>query len=255
MEAQEQERSREVWRGLKRLAQALEDAERKGLRAAVVGGVGIFMHYGSGFTPLRENGTVRDLDVIILEDPVNLTPALEAVAQEMGIPASFTSAKQAQPEGERGASFFQIAREITKAQGGEEGAYSFSFRDVQVKIPPEVFALEHKKLVFGGEEISFPTFPALTILHLYITRTGSLKPKDLSKLRNYARFLRKTGAYQKPDCGHDLYRGFHEFAHKVNQHYPAYRTAMRFYHCLDQVFGGMLTQKVIPQWLFKLLTR
>ncbi len=245
-------REREAWRGFVRLAHSIETAERHGLRAAVVGGVAIFMHAGAPFSPLRENGTVRDLDVLVLSDPAHLTPSLETLAKETGIPASFTSVK---PHGAAGKTPLQIVREITKEEHGGAEKYFLSFRGVQVPIPPETLTVEHKNLAFSGETVVFPTFPALTILHLYLTRTGSLKPKDLAKLRRYARFLRQEGAYQNKDCGHARYRCFHAFAREVNARYPGYRTAMRAFHHLDAACSGLLAQKAVPRWLFRILTR
>ncbi len=230
---QREQRAREVWEHEKQLFALLDEEERDHhLQWVVVGGVALFAAVGIPYQPLRRDGTVRDIDVIVLADPEHRMSFVSEHASRAGVPLEVSFAKPITSPPSRRSLVSEILYD-------REGRWFLRFRDIVVPVSAEVFAVDRKPLVYAGERVLLPTFPFQTIVHLYLTRTAVLKQKDRDKLRKALRsFEAKEGTYR--GC-HPFYRPFHALARKVRVRYPGYVLLAESYHCIDAQLGGRMT--------------
>jgi hypothetical protein len=250
----EQGREEKLFENMQFLIEMLNTEEQNGLRYAVVGGVAMAAYREQQeYQPLRENKTARDVDIYILDDPQNRMPEIERMLAErhstqkgMMPPVSFNAVKE-----EDYASRTQLLGSLKKNGDG----HSIVFRDVEKVLPNDIMALCEREVKFRGQSAAIKTFNAGVLLHLYITRIGSLKSKDRGKV---TQFLRETPSLRaaggKDPEEHRKYRVFHEFAREVREKYPVYASAIRLYSIVDdKFFGSLLSHRIIPEKLLQML--
>lgn len=236
---------------LKLVINRLNEEESNGLKYSVVGGIALTAWSQQEYSPLRENKTFRDLDVIILDDPRNKLPSIENAiekqrkSKEFLLPVDFNKTK---PEEHRSKIQF-----LTHFKKGAAGHY-LVFRNIEKQIPPELLERHQVNLKIGNETVNFKTFEPGTLLHLYIQRVGNLKLKDRNKI---IKFLRENAALRKmiiTPGEHKKYRVFHELAKELRKKYPIYNTAVKTYNLVDHVFfKSLISHKFIPKKLFRML--
>ena len=250
----EQERELKLFENMRFLMNILNAEEVNGLRYAVVGGVAMAAYREhQEYQPLRENRTARDVDIYILDDPEQRLPEIEKILADRGKtqgdampPVSFNEVKA-----EDYASRTQLLGSLKKSGDG----YSMVFRDVEKLLPDDIMTLSDQTIKFRDQSVDIKTFNAGVLLHMYITRIGSLKSKDREKV---TKFLRETPSLRaaggKDPEEHRKYRVFHEFAREVRERYPIYAASIRAYSIIDdKFFGSLISHKVIPEKLLQML--
>ena len=125
-------------------------------------------------------------------------------------------------------SFLRILRSIERNRKG----YFLIYGQIRAEIPDKL--MEVNIVQYRG--VSFKTFFPETLLHLYITRGGCLKPKDLAKVRSLARYIQ---FHPTPGLTHKDFRVFHKFATDMRYDYPFQTGLYRFLNLLDYLGGGM----------------
>src|SRR3989344_4882144 len=95
-------------------------------------------------------------------------------------------------------------------------------------------------LPFRGTTIK--TIPPETLLHLYITRRGCLRPKDISKVRGLARHCKH---YPTEGLGHSDFEVFHRFAARMRSDYPWQISLYRILTQIDHLCGGKISKNYL----------
>ncbi len=235
------EREAAIREGFEHAMTVLEEyREKYGTEYAVVGGCALKAHMGEEIALVRSDGTVRDIDVIILHDPQgrgqDLVETLRAI-DHADIGVTLPQAKDSHTEGH------QIFRQIVC---DDQGRYYLVFRDIRMEVDDTVMKTERIKVDLAGmqEHYDLRTFSPGTLLHLYLTRIGMLKPKDISKIRHFARTMKRAGQLPLgPD--HAPYRTFHTFAHEMRTRYKLHNVAVKAFLFLDQVCHGALNHAAV----------
>ncbi len=70
-------RERVAWQGMRVVIDSLEHYKALGFEYRVVGGTALGAFTNNGYSPVRTNGTVRDIDIIVMSDPEKVLPALK----------------------------------------------------------------------------------------------------------------------------------------------------------------------------------
>ncbi len=240
------EREKKAINSLRFVVDRLNEGERRGLKYAIVGGVALFAWMNDEeYKPLRENNTMRDLDVIILDDPQNIIPEIEkeieGKKQELPLPVEFNICKA-----ENYQSNIQLRAHFKKNQDG----YSLVFRDIEEKIPPELMEREKRALNVSGEVLSMETFKPEVLLHLYLKRVAGLSNMDRSKITSFLKERRSIVGTEKEHQEHKKYKIFHQFANEMRERYPLYTRTIRTYYLIDHVlFNSLLSHKIIPRMI------
>lgn len=241
----------EIQRGFIFAIETLEKFKARGMDYRVVGGTAIDAAIDSSYKALRPNGTLRDIDVVIMDDPNNVVPELKtSLAQEAASSANLPPVELTVVREAEETSKLQLLGVFKKsAQGG----YALSFRDIEMKLPDELLRRERMTVRLGESDYQFDSFAPGTLFHLYLNRTGSLKHKDIEKIEGFARNLSRQDKFSFSE-DHAKYRLFHEFAEEIRARYPAYTRMMRTYNLLDEVFfKGLMSQKLIPRRLWDII--
>jgi len=243
------EKERLAHEGMRIAIEALEAAKSRGLDYRIVGGVALSACMGGVYLPLRPNGTIRDVDVIIMNDPDGALSQLKehlAARARSGImvpPLEFNMVRD-----ENDVRAFQLLGTLKKL--GSNG-YALSFREVCMPIPDELLRTERGHFLHAGEKYSFDTFPPATILHLYMKRTASLKHKDVAKVVEFAKSLSRSGQFSFKD-EHGPYKVFHDFADAVRERYPLYAGLIQSYNAIDNaLFGGLISHRLVPRKIWE----
>jgi len=194
---------------------------------------------GKNYEPIRPNGSYRDLDLIILDGPRQVSEEIEKEVEtsKIKLPVSFSHVLEIDESPKTDLEIF------TSLRKNEVGGYSLVFKDVEMPLPDEVMQTQEAELKFGnGESITLETLSPNTIAHLYLTRVRSLKNKDLKKIREFIMTCGRMGLISKND--HDNYKVFHDFAETVNKKYPHYAKFIRAYNAIDHWLGGNVSSKM-----------
>jgi len=105
-------------------------------------------------------------------------------------------------------------------------------------MPPQV--VEAKTLYYN--KVKFKTVPSETILHFYITRGGYLKPKDIAKVRELAKYIRY---HPIPGLRHKDYEAFYDFSRRIREEFPIKTGFYKYGTILDYMLGGSITRNRI----------
>ena len=98
-----------------------------------------------------------------------------------------------------------------------------------------------EKVIIDVGGIGVETLPAETILHLYLTRGGVLKPKDPPKLKKFARYISEQHKNGK-GLPHSLLQPFHDFADKIVKIHPLNVGLYRLVCTVDKKTGGAISK-------------
>jgi len=119
--------------------------------------------------------------------------------------------------------------------GKDNNGYCVNYNDLREPINEKV--MQPVQLPFA--ETTITTIPPETLLHLYIARGGSLKPKDMPKLRKLARFCAN---HPTKGLVHSDFEVFHRFAARMRSDYPWQTSLYRFLAQVDYVSGGKISK-------------
>ncbi len=240
------ELERKLFNATQRIFKELAEEEKRGLSYAVVGGIALMAFCGEKYSPIRQNGTARDVDIIALDDPRNVIPVIrKRLLNEPFLSVDIDIAKQKKYQ-----SLIQLLNHIKKGENG----YTMVFRDIKKDLPPETMKIEELEVTTDFGPLRFKTFSPNTILHLYICRVGAIKLKDVDKIRALARKIRKNQNNKSVKTTHDKYVAFHEFASEIREKYPVYQSFIQLYNWVDKtIFNSFISHKFIPRWLFRKL--
>jgi len=134
----------------------------------------------------------------------------------------------------------QLAHPITLPKllvniGRDNNGYCVNYNDLREPINEKV--MQPVQLPFA--ETTITTIPPETLLHLYIARGGSLKPKDMPKLRKLAGFCAN---HPTKGLVHSDFEVFHRFAARMRSDYPWQTSLYRFLAQVDYVSGGKISK-------------
>ncbi len=217
------------------LSKIIGRLEETGLDYRVVGGVALRATLGEPLQTRRENGSIPDLDVLVLS-PVDrikrekIRDDLLTMARGIGV-CPRPNLEFARSVGEEFYPFLEI---VSGLKFGKEGEIYLVYGSVEEEIPSETFAPVF--LSYGG--ISFLSLPAKTLFYRYLVRACLLKPKDFAKLNRFMDWIRKNPEGQPADY---LYKPYISFAVRVNQKYPGRVRLFSFYATVDNYLQGKLS--------------
>jgi len=198
---------------------------------SLVGGLAMKAIIGEKVNARRENGTIYDFDAVALgPDKEAINDAMEELERakkgkkmfpEIGIePINFSDSPiPAKP--------FALLSSMRKNPRGE---YFFTYRDIEVAVPPETMRLE--TILLNG--IEFPCFPPKTILYRYLVRGGMMKEKDDGKLIKLTDFI---VAHEHDQLDDSLYAPYLEFAEQIRNRYPLPINVFDLFWKLDHLIG------------------
>lgn len=240
---------RRVLAELATLVQGLENARSRGMRYAIVGGVAVAASLGQEYEVFRPNGTVRDVDIMIIDDPHQEASKMKEIYQETFTESHVLPVHMNLIKSEDYASPLQFLSHLKKV--GNE--YALVFRSITQRIPQDLMETRTVLLETRLGTINIQTFDPGVLYHLYLQRVGMLKHKDVSKIRAMIRDFAKRDLMPLGE-DHQKYRTFHTFAHAIRDTYPAYTSAMKLYNYLDHVLSdSLLTHSIIPRKLYQWL--
>ena len=238
-------KEREYHCGLEFLFQELAMAEEEGLRYVVVGGVALAAWSGEIYKPVRSNGSLRDVDVLVIDDPKNCVEEIEKRLRLSGLKFNVDFSHVKPKEYRSRVSLFpQLKR--------TEMGHSFVFRSVEVPLSAKALKHHWVSLTTSIGTIPIRTFHPHVLLHRYLIRLGALKAKDIEKVRAFARHMKSVGLISFSD--HADYREYHEFARRVKERYPWYMMCLRVYNYVDhKFFNSLLSHRLIPHSILRYL--
>lgn len=227
----------------------------------LVGGTALNFYLGKVPSPYRSNGTVRDLDIIVLnEKPDEVKEMNKFFRKEMiefnktydKTPVypqvDFTPVKNKDYlKKSKKNPIPQIMTHILR----DGSRFFLQFRDILEEINPQVLEPYWLEIKTGKETFKAKSVNPQTLLHLYLSRLGYIKPKDVEKLKNFLRELKKKNIEEGEN--HNLYLPFHRFARRVRKKYKITTKALQFYTLIDhKLFNSALTHKIIPDKILKI---
>jgi len=236
----------------KSLFNYLDEAQKEGLVYTVVGGVSLYAYTNTEYEPIRTNGTSRDIDIIVFEDPTDYVKKFkeDSVKQNKEnqdvLRVDFNYVKDEQYH-----SSTQLLSHLKRNNDG----YALVFRDIEMKISENLLTPCRASLNIDGEkDVSFSTLEPGTLLHLYLQRMGSLKIKDKKKLQNFLRECDSLRFSATNAEEHKKYTVFHDFAREIREQYPYYSFAIKTYSTIDYtIFNSLFSNKIIPKRIFQML--
>ena len=229
----------------------------------LVGGVALNFYLDKIPDPYRPNGSVRDLDIVILNYQPEKVKEMEAFFEKKK--AEFNRAHPKMPiypkvnlhtiikekqylEKQKSRIIPQLVPHILR----DGSRFFLQFRDILEEISPRIlepYFLEIKTKE-GGLQVR--SFNPQTLLHLYLNRTGYIKPKDVEKLKRFLREIRKMDIPELKE--HNLYLPFHRFVKKMREKYKITTKLWQFYTLIDyKLFNSALTHKLIPDKIQRML--
>lgn len=204
------------------------------LEYVIVGGFALAAWTGDMITQFRNNGTRRDIDVVVLNDPNGSIDKIKK--KNFGVPVSFNDVK---PQEYR--QHLQLLSHLKHHSTG----YVLVFRGIEYALEPEVMRIHMRAVETWEGKIDIPTLNPATLGHLYIYRTGTTKEKDKVKIRE---FLRTTTPAS--EISHEPYKVFHKFAGAIRRRYWIYSLLMHLYNRIDhRCYDSQVSHRFIPEWL------
>jgi len=206
------------------------------VQAAFVGGVALRAVQGQEPTPTRSNGTTTDLDIVAIgPNPTKIESAQKDVAQYKKHfsdcpPVSLESVKFS----DKPSQHYPLFEMLSGIRQDSNGRFFLTFRSVEQEIDPLTMSLMTRN--YGEAKIE--TFPQETILHRYSVRMGYLKPKDISKVEEFRKYIEHNGG---DHVDPKLYLPYVEFCQRVQEEHPHIISLTKFYWDLDQKIGGKIS--------------
>ncbi len=250
-EAVSSERDARIQEAAKKIFDRLNEEEKRGLRYAVVGGVGLTAWTGEEYTSIRPDGSKRDLDLLFFSDPHGIAAAIQTELRDGAFgpsadtpPISIDTVWDSQGNILR-RSFLRRLRTL-------DGGVALEYRDVQQKIRPETLEPIHTTIRGKSGSIDICTLRPMTLTFLYLTRAiGGLKSKDKKKISEYMQFLHKTLGPEEFKREALQYQEFYDFSRQIAAKYPLLTNIGRSLSWIDfKLLGGILSNGTLvpPSW-------
>lgn len=243
--------------------------DESGLDWRIVGGLAIDSLSNKETSIRRINGTLRDIDVMSLNNlPKEQLASLnnyfkgrEKIENQKGKAAavypevSLGGVAKTEDYSKDSKKIIKIPQLMPHLLLKSEGTF-LKFRDIEEKLDPRILEKFDTKIRIGGQEVDIKTFPPQTILHLYLQRTGYIKPKDMDKIKVFARQIKKNYRDDNKSFPHELYLPFHKFTKRMREKYKILTRAWECYTFIDdKYFNSSLSHKLIPQELLDFLLK
>lgn len=243
------------------LEEIFSELEKSKLNWRLVGGLALESLSGQSVKPRRVNGTIRDVDVMFLDDnPEEIERLRQFFTARQRIFNSDKSKMAVFPDinfGPTKTKEYLEERKIIKLPQiiphllSTAGDYYLHYREVDEKLDPIVLQSHDLLVNAGDQQLKVKTFPAETIIHLYLNRVGSLKPKDISKIKEFLRFNKEV---DRSKLDHELYLPFHRFAKRIREKYRITTKALQIYNYIDhKFFHSVFSHKIFPKKLLEFL--
>lgn len=224
----------------------------------LVGGTALSFCLNKIPNPRRCDNSIRDLDIIILDNQPEAVEEtkkfFEFFRKEMegfnkthpNAPVypevNFSQVKTKEYLKESDKSFFQLMPHILR----DDSRFFLQFRDVLEEVDSRVFDPYFLKVNTEKGALCAPSFSPETLVHLYLTRIGFIKPKDLDKLKKFLRKIKQTNIPETKD--HQLYLPYHRLAKRIRKRYKVMSKLWQLYTFIDyKLFNSALTHKLIPE--------
>jgi len=210
----------------------------------VVGGLALSATVGEDIKFVRSNGSIRDIDLIVFSYEINM---LNQMKHEI---------EQKKKEGFRipyiEFNFIRESKDSSQLQligmfkRRTDGKLVLSFRSVELEVPEIVITPVKYKFKNANKEVEFTSFSVMTILHLYLKRSASLKEKDYDKIKEAAEKVSENAkvSFLRE---HEPYKVFHQFVKEVKSKHPFHAKVLQFYNYVDGIFLGGISHKLIPK--------
>lgn len=219
----------------------------KGFEYRVVGGLALSAIINEHIKFIRSDGSIRDIDLIVFSYDMDTLNQMQNEIQKkraegFQIPhIEYNFMRESKNEGQ-----FQLIGMFKKRP---DGKIILSFRSVELVVPEVVLKVVKYKFESDGNNIEFDSFSAMTILHLYLKRSGSIKAKDYEKIKGAANKVPETTKVSFIN-DHEPYKVFHQFAKEVKSKYPYHSKILQFYNYVDGLFLGGISHKLIPKYIW-----
>lgn len=145
------------------VAGRLNDAAREsGVRYAMVGGAALSAYCDAEWKPVRDNGSARDIDVVVLNDPGDAVSRIENDIQAARAEGSFflpVDFNRSKPEGYH--SSIQLLAHFKEDKAG----HALVFRDVEKHLSEELLRMRAVDLRTESGTVLFDTFEPGTFSH------------------------------------------------------------------------------------------
>ncbi|HJZ05626.1 hypothetical protein A2634_05425 [Candidatus Amesbacteria bacterium RIFCSPHIGHO2_01_FULL_48_32] len=217
----------------------LDDIRRRletaGVDCRVVGSLAVAAYLGDGYKV-----KIRDVDILALTNNLGLICELQSRFDD-----EYMGSKGKKIRVDLGAVIksdgeihridrVKILPQLLANIGRDDSGYFLYCNHLTLPIKDEI--MKPVNQCFGEEK--FITVPPETLLHLYFTRGGSLKPKDLKKIKDLARYTKR---HPTPGLVHEDYEIFHEFAKKMRRDYPLQNLFFRILTLIDHISQGAIS--------------
>jgi hypothetical protein len=233
-----------------------------GLDWRLLGGVALDFYLKNAPRPRRPDGSIRDLDIIVLDvteeagEKVNeLYQSFRKEMKELNrdnadVPVypevNLCQVKNSQYLENKDNHHWQMFPHILR----DGSRFFLQFRDILEEVDSRVFEPQTLQIETENGVLSSPSLKLETIIHSYLIRIGGhIKNKDLDKIK---KFLKKAHRENVAEEDHRLYLPYHRFAKKVRKKYNLTTKLCQLYNLIDyKLFNSSLSHKVIPAKLIR----
>ncbi len=212
------------------------DISQEKANVVVVGGIALRASMNQPVESHRPNGTTPDIDMIGLgPNPDILQQTRSRVYQYRH---SHPDCPQVSFEPVRFSSnpkrFYSPLEFLSGLRRDNHGEYSLTFRGIDQPIAYQTMDVFPRH--YGS--IQIPTLPQETTLHRYQTRMGYLKPKDVTKVEEFRRYIEQNGG---DGLDPKFYQSYLDFCQKINQDYPLIVKITQAYWNFDAKNNGKIS--------------
>ncbi|MEK7530421.1 MAG: hypothetical protein AAB573_00990 [Patescibacteria group bacterium] len=238
------------------VTELLERYKRRRVSHAILGGFALDAIRGDPYKPGRgQRKSLRDLDVMILkytdETLKNFRSDLSDLQKSGRLKVLEVSINVASRPEYRNR--FQMS---TRFKQRANGGYAFVFRDLEEPMPDNFTQVEQRSLKLSGKEgaLVIDTFgPAMNIA-CYMTRVGFMKPKNISKLKEFTEKVLADGFITEDELEKQL-KPFEEFCKKMHKKYPTHYAFMVMGVFIDDYVFQSSIWNILPSPLRRMFLR
>lgn len=227
----------------------LDSYHKTGFQYRFVGSLAFEALLGGKYMPIRKNGRIRDMDILVDKDPLNVTPEIREMMQKLLRNKTINCIVDLiTPHGSdyKNPMQFFPARKLS-----DDGKIKLVFRDIEVELPSSTNTTEQTKIIGpNGSFIEFDTQTAKTMYAFYWRRFKILRPKDKQHIRTIRRLAHKKGVNLDED--NPAKDAMEVFQHEVEKRYPhilySYLIYRKINDQLNESLGLSLTKLFPKNW-------
>jgi len=229
----------------------------------LIGGTALSLCLDKIPEPYRSDGTVRDVDIIILDEkPENLEEIdkfFEKEREKYNIKnphnpvypevSIFAIKNKKYLEEKKKTPVSQLVPHILR----DGSRFFLQFRDIWEELDPKILEPYTLEVETNKGIIKAESFNPQTLVHLYLKRIGCLKLKDIDKIKNFLREYKEKNKNPEIEENHNLYLPFHRLAKKMREKYKIVTKAWQLYNLVDyKLFNSALSHKIVPEKIIKI---